>query len=88
MLEKLEMHDIQDKTRLLDEMNETRQGVNDNRKAFNALEARVKSLAGRTPIPGKSVKSKSKGSKPKTGPVKGNPQRFVPKPGALGPKPD
>lgn len=27
-LEKLEMHDIQDKTRLLDEMNETREGVN------------------------------------------------------------
>lgn len=34
MLEKLEMHDIQDKTRLLDEMNETREGVN---KALDAL---------------------------------------------------
>ena len=28
MLDKLEMHDIQDKTRLLDEMNETREAVN------------------------------------------------------------
>jgi len=28
MLEKLEMHDIQDKQRLLDEMNETREAVN------------------------------------------------------------
>jgi len=37
-LEKLEMHDIQDKTRLLDEMNETREGVNENRKALKALD--------------------------------------------------
>jgi len=55
MLERLEMHDIQDKTRLLDEMNETREAV-------NVLEARVKNLAARAPIPGVSVKSKPKRS--------------------------
>lgn len=37
MLEKLEMYDIQDKTRLLDEMNETREGVNKALAAANEL---------------------------------------------------
>lgn len=47
-LEKLEMHDIQDKTRLLDEMNETRDGVNNNRQDISSLQARVKDLLMRT----------------------------------------
>ena len=41
MLEKLEMHDIQDKTRLLDEMNETREGVNKALEIVNGLVKRV-----------------------------------------------
>lgn len=41
MLEKLEMHDVQDKTRLLDEMNETRKAVNENREALNTLKRRL-----------------------------------------------
>ena len=41
MLEKLEMHDIQDKTRWLDEMNETREGVNRAFAEVNALAKRL-----------------------------------------------
>lgn len=35
MLEKLEMHEIQDKQLLLDEMNETREAVNELEKRFS-----------------------------------------------------
>ena len=37
MLHELEMHDIQDKTRLLDEMNETREAVNELEKKVSKL---------------------------------------------------
>lgn len=41
MLDKLEMYEIQDKQRLLEEMNETREGVN---KAFETLNQHAKEL--------------------------------------------
>lgn len=93
MLERLEMHDIQDKTRLLDEMNETRDGVNKVRVDLADLTKKVSNLM-KTPEASQKPKDKPKGSKskgakkPKTGPVKGNPQRVAPGALGLGPKPD
>ena len=73
-LEKLEMHDIQDKTRLLDEMNETREGVNlalasvdklsGDDKGLNrivkGLEERITLLESRVENPMKAPKPKPK----------------------------
>lgn len=89
MLQKLEMHDIQDKTRLLDEMNETRQGVNENRDALNALKRRLANHLQAPPKAGPKPTGDPKLKKPKTGPVKANPEGAAgATPGALGLKPD
>ena len=45
MLNKLEMHDIQDKQRLLDEMNETREAVNAVDRNLGSLNEKVEELA-------------------------------------------
>ena len=42
MLQKLEMFEIQDKTRLLDEMNETREAVNELEKKVDSLASKPK----------------------------------------------
>ena len=52
-LEKLEMHDVQDKTRLMDEMNETRDGVNEALAAVNELKKELRLHT--TPPPGKPL---------------------------------
>lgn len=54
MLDKLEMHDIQDKTRLLDEMNETREAVNTLAEEVKILDHILKGVHGRlTELEGK-----------------------------------
>lgn len=75
MLERLEMHDIQDKTRLLDEMNETRDGVNVVKAHIIQLVEELKKLAQKVDVHLKRLPKASKPmpkgrkSKPKTGPV-------------------
>lgn len=75
MLERLEMHDIQDKTRMMDEMNETRTGVNDNRDLLNTLVMALEKLTRKVEahlkprLPTKALKPRPRRSKPKTGPV-------------------
>lgn len=71
-LEKLEMHDIQDKTRLLDEMNETREGVNKLFEVVKFLDRKVSKLMRTPEAKGRGTSKPNKPTPPKdaAGPTK------------------